>query len=417
MMRIKLILFFFIVGISAFSQEDNAHRIGILEATIATKRAEIAALTEQADSLKLIDISERLLEMGWPGEEGELVIHSAFVLSYSEEHEMANWVAHILSKEVAEGRTGRTNDFRIDEQVSTGSAEEKDYFLKSKKSDGTMNYDGFGYDRGHLAPSADFRWNQKALSETYFYSNMTPQHPDFNREIWAELEASIREYAIENQVDLYIVTGPVLGDDLPKSERSLNGMSIPEYHYKAVLDQKNKKAIGYIMPNKRCDKPIEAYAKSIDEVEEATGLDFFPALPDDMESLLESKMDYSLWLPADEQGDAKIISASKLGKGRYNTLQAYEFADTKKKIEVCGTVVSTFKSKNNNVFVNLDKKFPNTIFTLTVWARNESNFSYSPENALLNQKICARGQVTMRDGVMQMNLVNEKQVTFIDDGF
>jgi endonuclease G len=49
-----------------------------------------------------------------------------------------------------------------------------------------------GWDRGYLAPSADFRWSEKALSESYFYSNMSPQLDDFNREGWAELEGLLR---------------------------------------------------------------------------------------------------------------------------------------------------------------------------------------------------------------------------------
>jgi len=388
-----------------------------LESSISGKQKEIRELTEKVDSLKLLDIAERLEEMGWPSEDGELVVHSALALSYSEKDEMARWVAHIILDDVAEGRTSRTNDFRIDEAVSTGSSEEADYFLKTKVSGDKYDYDGYGYDRGHLAPSADFRWNQNALSESYYYSNMTPQHPDFNRGAWAELESYIRDYAIENQVDLYVVTGPVLKDELPKVERSVNGMSLPAFHYKVVLDRKNGESIGFLMPNEACEKPIESYALSVNEIEEKTGFNFFQGIPDEREEEIESNTDYMPWLPKEQRGDVAILSASKLGNGRYNTLQAYEFIDSKKKVEICGTVVSTFKSKNNNVFVNLDKKFPNTVFTLTIWKRNQANFSYSPEKDFMGKKVCATGEVTRRDGVMQMNLINEKQVIFLDDSF
>lgn len=99
-------------------------------------------MTQKVDSHKLLDIAERLEAMGWPSSEGELVKHSALALSYSEEHEMARWVAHIILDDVAEGRTSRTNDFRIDEKVSSGSSEEADYFLKSKDKAGEWEYDG-----------------------------------------------------------------------------------------------------------------------------------------------------------------------------------------------------------------------------------------------------------------------------------
>jgi len=416
-MRTIVVLLGLIWCLPLNAQENIEERIASLESSIAEKKEDILSLNRRVDSLKLLDIAKRLEAMGWPGKEGELVKHKALALSYSEEHEMASWVAHIILDDVAEGRTTRTNDFRIDEMVSTGSSEEADYFLKSKNSTDEWEYDGYGYDRGHLAPSADFRWNQLALSESYFYSNMTPQHPDFNRGAWAELESYIRGYAIENRVDLYVVTGPVLTDDTPKVERSINGMSLPHRHYKVVLDLENERAIGFLMPNGPCEKPIEAYALSVNEIEEITELDFFQGVPDEMEEKLESTTEYTPWLPQDQRGDASILSAAKLGKNRYNTLQAYDFIDSNKKVEVCGTVVSTFKSKNNNVFVNLDKKFPNTVFTLTIWARNETNFSYSPEKDLMGKKVCAKGEVTRREGVMQMNLTNEKQVVFLDDEF
>jgi len=416
-MRIIIVLASLSFWLSSLAQGGIEENIEFLEKSISGKQEEILKLTEKVDSLKLIDIAVRLQKMGWPSDDGELVVHNAFALSYSEEHEMASWVAHIILDDVAEGRTTRTNDFRIDESVSSGSSEEADYFLKTKVSGDKWDYDGYGYDRGHLAPSADFRWNQKALSESYFYSNMTPQHPDFNRGTWAELESYIRDYAIENQVDLYVVTGPILNDELPKVERSVNGMSLPAYHYKVVLDMENGRAIGFLMPNEACEKSIEAYSVSIDEVEERTGLDFFSGIPDEVEKSIESESDYIAWLPENQKGDVAVLSPDKLGKNRYNTLQAYEFIDSNKKVEICGTVVSTFKSKNNNVFVNLDRKFPNTVFTLTLWSRNQANFSFAPEKEFMGKKVCAKGEVTRREGVMQMNLVNEKQVVFLDDEF
>lgn len=416
-MRYWLMLPALFAGQYLFAQIGVEEEIKRFESDIAERRMEINFLQNQADSLKLVLISQKLEEMGWPDNRGELVRHSAMALNYDEEHELARWVSHMILDDVAEGRTTRTNDFRQDPKVSTGSTQEEDFFLKERGEDGEWEYDGYGYDRGHLAPSADFRWSRQALSESYFYSNMTPQHPDFNRGAWAELEGYIRGYAIENDADLFVVTGPVLSENLEKVERSVNEMSLPEYHFKVALDLKSGRAIGFLMPNRLCEKPLEAYSKSVDEIEDLTGLDFFSGLEDSVEEKLERSTDYFPWLPQDQRGDAAMIRPEKLGKGRYNTLQAYEFVDKGKTVEICGTVVSTFKSKNNNVFINLDKKFPNTIFTLTIWSRNQANFSYPPEKELLNSKVCARGKVTRREGVMQMNITNEKHLEILADDF
>ncbi|HKK39844.1 MAG TPA: hypothetical protein VJ949_10535, partial [Cryomorphaceae bacterium] len=92
-MRIVLVLCSLFFWLSSFAQENIKERIILLESSISDKEADIIALTQKVDSLKLLDISKRLEAMGWPDDEGELVRHNALALSYSEEHEMAAWVA------------------------------------------------------------------------------------------------------------------------------------------------------------------------------------------------------------------------------------------------------------------------------------------------------------------------------------
>ena len=50
-----------------------------------------------------------------------------------------------------------------------------------------------------------------------------------------------------------------------------------------------------MLPNEKCDEDIEYYVRTVDEVEELTGLDFYPALPDDVESIVESQVDIGRW--------------------------------------------------------------------------------------------------------------------------
>ncbi|MEM1218629.1 MAG: DNA/RNA non-specific endonuclease, partial [Bacteroidota bacterium] len=207
------------------------------------------ALLAEIEEVKLDLLRQDLHRNGLPAiQAGEKIIHhSALSLVYDESHEQAKWVAHIITKDIRTGKEARSNDFREDPKVVTGSAVEEDYFLKFLQADNSYTYDGYGYDRGHLAPSADFRWSAKALSESYFYSNMSPQAPEFNRGKWAELEGFIRSYLYRNtETQLYVVTGPVLREDLPKVSRSVNGVSLPKLYFKAVVDLKNERAIGFI---------------------------------------------------------------------------------------------------------------------------------------------------------------------------
>ena len=234
--------------------------------------------------------------------EGEIIRHNGYTLSYNEEHEQPNWVAYELTRnEVVDVQTERIDNFREDKMVSSGSATPADY----KKS---------GYDRGHLAPSRDLTWSFDSMNDSFYMSNMSPQRGEFNRGIWADLEAVVRTNAYESG-RLQVVTGPVLTDG-PYEKIGKSGVSVPDYYYKVLLDyeQPGLKAIGFILPNEGSDRKLESYAVSVDEVEELTGIDFFPALPDDIEEKLESSYRTSLWsfdtyLPADASIDPNEAAA------------------------------------------------------------------------------------------------------------
>lgn len=379
-------------------------------------------LGTKLESLKLKRIQRDLRKLGNPvlqvGE--ELIEHAAFSLVYDEKHEQAKWVSHILLADVIKGNVPRSNDFREDPKVKTGTAVEKDYFLKYPQEDGSFEYDGFGYDRGHLAPSADFRWSSIALSESYFYSNMSPQVAELNRGTWAELESMLRGYMYRHsKTQLYIVSGPVLNDQLPKIERSINGVSIPKFYFKVVLDLNNQRGIAFLMPNKEINHPIETMAVPIDQIEKITGLNFFANLPDNLENVIESQAATKDWLPDAQQDDILPLQAEKLPPHHFNTLTARNFAefDSHSRVNICGTVVSTKLTSKGHIFLNLDKKFPKQIFTAAIWKDNRVNFSYEPHLELEGKCICVEGTVRMSRGTPTMELKGEENVKFYQENY
>lgn len=385
-----------------------------IEEKIAKQEAYISELDLKKESalqdwevLKLKYVSEKLDAMGQPisKDSVQIVKHHALQLGYDEQHEQARWVTHLVLPAVTNGNVSRTNDFREDSLVTTGTAVKDDYWYS-------------GYDRGHLAPSADFRWSQTALSESYFYSNMSPQLPELNREKWAELENAIRDYVIEYQNEVYVVTGPILNDSLPKmkNEGRKNEVTIPSMFYKIVLDVSGDTTLGiaFVMPNGYCAYPALSYATSIDKVEELTGLNFFPALDDELENKLEANSDVSLLNTRGSEGEILPINPTTLPKGKINTVQAQYNIGTKSC--VCGTVVSTkFSEKSGATFLNLDKKFPNQIFSVTIWSKARSNFSYKPEDELYGKKVCITGMLESNKGTPTMNVTNEKNIEIIED--
>ena len=414
MKAILLILLIFTAQFIWSQQPSRAHQI---EGEINVYQKNIDSLKLILEDLQLDEIQKELRTTFLPKIDTteELIAHKAMFLVYDENHEQAKWVLHKISTNILEGKVARTNDFRIDPLVKSGSAEEKDYFLKTKKENGKYDYDGYGYDRGHLAPSADFRWSQKALSESYFYSNMSPQLPSFNRERWANLEGLIRGYIYENNRSLIVYTGPVLNDSLNSIKRSSNGVSIPEQFFKIVVDFEAKKGIAYIMPQEENSTyPVEYFATTIDEVEAITGIDFLHDIDDQTEDVLEGQKEVSYWLPEKQKGDVSPLKEGSLGRAKFNSVQASLFVDSGQKKEICGTVVSTHYSKNKHTFLNLDKSFPNQIFSLTIWNSNLHNFSYQPHIELKNMKVCVKGKISDNKGVPTMNIENERAITFID---
>ena len=216
-------------------------------------------------------------------EEGEtLVIHTGFALVYDEAHEQAKWVAYELTRDEVYGVFERADNFRADPSIASGSAELDDYR-------------GSGYDRGHLIPAADLPWAEEAMGDSFYLSNMSPQEPSFNRGIWANLEAVVRTFAATEGA-VSVVTGPVLSEG-PYEVIGENEVSIPQSYFKVVLDylEPEKKAIGFVLPNEGSDKNLRTFATTVDEVELITGIDFFPLLPDEEETHLESSVDVSSW--------------------------------------------------------------------------------------------------------------------------
>ena len=212
---------------------------------------------------------------------GDIVQHDFYTLSYSEQHEQAEWVAYELKKEQLSYTNHKRPYFIDDPEVDSGSADWKNYIRS-------------GYDRGHLCPAGDRRFSKAAFNETFYTSNVTPQKNDFNAGVWNRLEQKTRYWARKYD-GLYVITGGVLTDDLNTIGKE--DVSVPEYFYKILIDNSRGeyKAIAFLMPHEESDEALNTFVVSIDEVEKRTGIDFFSKLPDDIESKLESKADYKGW--------------------------------------------------------------------------------------------------------------------------
>lgn len=217
----------------------------------------------------------------WPAWNEVPVVHTHFALGYAEAHEQAAWVAYELTPEEVGVNLAREGNFREDPLVLTGSASLNDYR-------------GSGYDRGHLAPVGDMNFDSVAMEESFYMSNISPQKRAFNGGIWSRLENQVRTWATEKG-GLYVVTGPVLGQ-APRSVGE-NQVTVPDFFYKVLLDERgsDSRMIALVVPTTARGDDLSAFVEKVDNVEAYTGIDFFPALPDELEDQLESEATTEGW--------------------------------------------------------------------------------------------------------------------------
>jgi len=137
-------------------------------------------------------------------------------------------------------------------------------------------------------------WSEPTMSESFYYSNMSPQVPAFNRGVWKRLEELVRYWSTVYDT-IYIVTGPVLTQGLPNI--GPDKVSVPEFYYKVILEYNSKgiKGIGFVLKNEPSAATLKNFAIPIDSVERLTGINFFPRLPDDVENRIEADPTIGQW--------------------------------------------------------------------------------------------------------------------------
>jgi len=217
-----------------------------------------------------------------------LMVKPQFVMSYNSKTHTANWVSWQLNRSWI-GTADRKNDFRPDDALPAN-------WYKVRPTD----YTGSGYDRGHIAPSADRTRNEADNSSTFLMSNMMPQVPELNRGVWGDLEDYCREL-VQSGKELYIVAGPVGSKgSIGKKEK----IAVPAKTWKVivVLDRpglgvsgitSNTRAIAVEMPNDASvkGKGWKSFRVSVRQVERETGLNFLSNVPVQVQQAIESKVD------------------------------------------------------------------------------------------------------------------------------
>ncbi|MDH6312172.1 endonuclease G [Parabacteroides sp. PFB2-10] len=213
----------------------------------------------------------------------QLIHHEGYSLSYNNDYKIANWVAWELTREEAVStKAARDGRFVPDPEVKGATALHEDYTRT-------------GFDRGHLAPAGDMKWSAKAMRETFYLSNICPQHPKLNKGLWNTLENKCRAWANQHGT-LWIATGPVITEDMRVMGK--NRVGVPKQFYKVICYYSHNKyhGIAFLIENKDYGKTsLRTLAIPIDRVEKVTGIDFFYQLPESIQQDMEAVVDESFW--------------------------------------------------------------------------------------------------------------------------
>ena len=204
---------------------------------------------------------------GLPSGDGTLLCRMGYLLAHDPEFKTPIWVAERLTKDRALGTHPRKDAFKADPDLEPEERAE------------LTDYKGSGYDRGHMAPAANVKWDVIAMQESFLLSNMVPQvGKKMNQGIWAALEEKARNWAIERG-EVFIFTGPIYNDDKASKTVGANKVGVPDKLYKIVYDPQAEEAIAFLMPNAPLEtKDLPKYIVSVREIETETGLNFLSVL-------------------------------------------------------------------------------------------------------------------------------------------
>lgn len=211
--------------------------------------------------------------------------NEAYLVGYDESNHNPAWVAFRLFENDIEAISPRPDRFQSDSRT-----------LSKVSPD---DYKNTGYDRGHMAPNYAIArcYGKNAQIETFLMSNIVPQLPKLNREIWKFLEHREIKRMAQRLGEIWIITGPIYYND---SESYLpSKIRIPDAFYNIVIDEiegKGLRALAFIIPQKATGKnSLTQYLTSIDHIEYHTGINFFSDLPHDVQNQLEAAISPRIW--------------------------------------------------------------------------------------------------------------------------
>lgn len=222
------------------------------------------------------------------GKQNYFITHySDGVPNYSVEYDVdlrhPRWVALLFDDQTAaDAGVGRSDAWDWDPKVPRSFSTE-------------TWFRGSGYSRGHMVASSDRYYSKDANKQTFYYTNVSPQLQEHNGGVWQRLESRVQSWGRDSKWRdaLYVVKGGTIEPHQIKPEKVKGIIVVPEYYWMAIVRRQGEKwqGIAFWTEHRGYDAkhPLRSLTLSIDELEERTGLNFFPNLPEDVEAQVEAQ--------------------------------------------------------------------------------------------------------------------------------
>ena len=244
-----------------------------------TEQSQVMTPTQDETDNKTINYESVVFPRGLSN---MVVRYKGYTSHFNKQLHVPNCVTYEITAAEARGKRERSGNFERDENVPG--------------CPNWWDYRDSGYDRGHMAPAGDMKWDEQAMNETFYLTNVCPQDANLNAGLWNDIEMKVREWARRDK-SIVVITGPIMGRNPDFIGQDVD-IAVPEAFFKVLLSPTTTpiKAIAFICPNRSCGGPLKNYAVSVDEVEERTGLNFFNSLPDDIENSIEATCNLNQWM-------------------------------------------------------------------------------------------------------------------------
>lgn len=242
-----------------------------------------------------------------PNHKVSILVNHGYVVGFSHLRKQPLWAAYRVADWNRHVDYDRPQLFYEDSRL--GKEDRVDPTPFGKIEDPASPGVTIGLNRGHLVPNEAInqQFGRLAQMETFLMTNVTPQYSQMNQGIWRDLEYRILNDYAPTRDHVWVIVGPVFNErPLIVKRKDELMIPVPESYFCLIFDpmcypydrMSNVETMALIIPQTAGREQLSRdHIRSIDEIEQRTGLDFLTSAPDRAEAKAEARLAVDIWAP------------------------------------------------------------------------------------------------------------------------